>query len=337
MAAPTILRTQHKLADYLFQPDLEKFNLPKKSSRPWIVNNAFELNKLNKVAKAESGQEKVSNMTTDVNTRNSSSTSCTKSENIMNENYIKNEIDVINGRNASQDITESLDNAEFSTNITDSKSFKVKSKVNTKHLRNKGHHDLLHNQNGFNSESPPQSENKDFGGENSHERGQKTVAQQFLTESERLQKDLELQYQNQVNQMYNDPNYADQLEQLYQPLPCDPAFHHGYPAFPGPPQNPLMFPHQTEYGPPMYFIDFPLVEEESIPMMMTPDTGSDYSSETGSCCEMNLSTDSSDDEVNEVAFNMNNSSVQNHIEEEVEVPIEMDEELNLLVLSIIDE
>ena len=40
MSAPTILRTQHKLGDYLFEPDLQKFNLPKKSSRPWIVNSS---------------------------------------------------------------------------------------------------------------------------------------------------------------------------------------------------------------------------------------------------------------------------------------------------------
>merc|ERR1712099_29447 len=40
-ASPTILRTRHKFGDYLSQPDL-----PKKMSRPWIVNNAFEQEKL---------------------------------------------------------------------------------------------------------------------------------------------------------------------------------------------------------------------------------------------------------------------------------------------------
>merc|ERR1712012_110361 len=42
----TILRTRHKFGDYLSQPDLAKFELPKKMSRPWIVNNAFEQEKL---------------------------------------------------------------------------------------------------------------------------------------------------------------------------------------------------------------------------------------------------------------------------------------------------
>merc|ERR1712156_799958 len=45
-ASPTILRTRHKFGDYLSQPDLAKFELPKKMSRPWTVNNAFEQEKL---------------------------------------------------------------------------------------------------------------------------------------------------------------------------------------------------------------------------------------------------------------------------------------------------
>merc|ERR1711972_327662 len=44
--SPAILRTRHKFGDYLSQPDLAKFELPKKMSRPWIVNNAFEQEKL---------------------------------------------------------------------------------------------------------------------------------------------------------------------------------------------------------------------------------------------------------------------------------------------------
>merc|ERR1712079_116761 len=36
----------HKFGDYLSQPDLAKFELPKKMSRPWIVNNAFDQEKL---------------------------------------------------------------------------------------------------------------------------------------------------------------------------------------------------------------------------------------------------------------------------------------------------
>merc|ERR1712130_414376 len=46
MNNPTILRTRHKFGDYLSQSDIAKFELPKKMSRPWIVNNAYEEEKL---------------------------------------------------------------------------------------------------------------------------------------------------------------------------------------------------------------------------------------------------------------------------------------------------
>merc|ERR1712126_100746 len=47
-SAQSLVRTEdeHCLADDLSQPDLAKFELPKKMSRPWIVNNAFEQEKL---------------------------------------------------------------------------------------------------------------------------------------------------------------------------------------------------------------------------------------------------------------------------------------------------
>merc|ERR1712241_1254854 len=51
--SPTILRTRHKFGDYLSQPDLAKFELPKKMSRPWIVNNAFEQEKLKELIVTE--------------------------------------------------------------------------------------------------------------------------------------------------------------------------------------------------------------------------------------------------------------------------------------------
>merc|ERR1712047_201890 len=40
------IEDEHCVADDLSQPDLAKFELPKKMSRPWIVNNAFEQEKL---------------------------------------------------------------------------------------------------------------------------------------------------------------------------------------------------------------------------------------------------------------------------------------------------
>merc|ERR1712121_231767 len=57
MNNPTILRTRHKFGDYLSQPDIAKFELPKKMSRPWIVNNAHEEEKLKKLIVTETPVE----------------------------------------------------------------------------------------------------------------------------------------------------------------------------------------------------------------------------------------------------------------------------------------
>jgi len=57
MNNPTILRTRHKFGDYLSQPDIAKFELPKKMSRPWIVNNAYEEEKLKKLIVTETPVE----------------------------------------------------------------------------------------------------------------------------------------------------------------------------------------------------------------------------------------------------------------------------------------
>jgi len=56
-ASPTILRTRHKFGDYLSQPDIAKFELPKKMSRPWIVNNAYEQEKLKELMVTEGAVE----------------------------------------------------------------------------------------------------------------------------------------------------------------------------------------------------------------------------------------------------------------------------------------
>jgi len=56
--APSIVRTTNKLGDYLSQPDLAKFELPKKMSRPWIVNNAYEQEKLKEMMETQQPVEK---------------------------------------------------------------------------------------------------------------------------------------------------------------------------------------------------------------------------------------------------------------------------------------
>ena len=344
MAAPTILRTQHKLGDYLFEPDLAKFNLPKKSSRPWIINNAFEQNKLKdqvKPARNVTDIEKVNN-SLNMTMRCSRTSPSPTHEEISNKNYLENTSETSNiQQQILNNITESNDNDRFSLNHKSSKSLKVKSKMSTKHLKNKGHLNHLHNKNTSHSESQPHNKNKELGAHMNTD--QDTEVDRIKTQ--KIQMDKELEYQNQINQMYNDPQCMDQLENYYRPAPPQPAFHHMNQDHPMAGQilyHDQIFTHHVVQQPPMYFIPMPLPLDEPTPMTMTPDTGSDYSSEDGSCYELNVSSDSSDDEVFETnlqpeAFTSNYTGVSEYKEPDYEVPIEMDEELNMLVLSIIDD
>merc|ERR1711962_720288 len=47
-SAPTIVRTEHKFGDYLSKPDLARFELPRKTSRPLIVNKTYGTDKIDK-------------------------------------------------------------------------------------------------------------------------------------------------------------------------------------------------------------------------------------------------------------------------------------------------
>merc|ERR1712179_311843 len=57
-SAPTILRTEHKFGDYLSQPDLARFELPRKMSRPWIVNKTYETEKMEHIRGTEDSGDK---------------------------------------------------------------------------------------------------------------------------------------------------------------------------------------------------------------------------------------------------------------------------------------
>jgi len=131
MSAPTILRTQHKLGDYLFEPDLQKFNLPKKTSRPWIVNSSEHNKATSDKLKNETGMEKENRSFANVTVK-STRTSPTNEE-IMNTKYIEN----TQWRNANQktvNITSNInDNEKFCSPRKSLKSPKVKSKMHAKH------------------------------------------------------------------------------------------------------------------------------------------------------------------------------------------------------------
>lgn len=339
MSAPTILRTQHKLGDYLFEPDLAKFNLPKKTSRPWIINTTEQhkaaVDKV-KHAKNLSGMENENNSET-VTVKTLITSPLPRTEEISNRIYRENIENVREtNENESTVFTANIvDNERFCSPRKSWKSPKVKSKMNTKHQKNKGRHNQLYHKNVTHSESQPlDKEHRTHMVSDTHQ-----DTHQDTVNMQKLQFDAEMEYQNQINQMYNDPQYMDQLELFYQPELPQPAFHQVY-------QEQTLAEHilppQVVQHPLMYFIPMTDTFEDPTLMTMTPDTGSDYSSEDGSCYELNITSDSSDDEVFETklqptAFTQDYSGKPFEAEHGYEVPIEMDEELNLLVLSIIDD
>jgi len=341
MSAPTILRTQHKLGDYLFEPDLQKFNLPKKTSRPWIVNSS-ELDKAaSDKLKNVTGMEKENRSFANVTVKSTRTETSPTNEEIMNKKYIEN----TRGRNANQktaNITSNInDNEKFCSPRKSFKSPKVKSTMHAKHPKNKGQFNQLCNKNVTHSESQPQD--KEVSAHRAMDTQQDTEAEKI--NRQKLELEAELEYQNHINQMFNNPDYTDQLDQYYQAMHPLPVFHHAYPEPPVEPQtlyHQPFFPEQMVQHPPIYFLPMPQTFEDPTPMTMTPDSGSDYSSEDGSCYELNVSSDTSDDEVFETnlqptAFIQDYTGKPHTTEPDFEIPIEMDEELNLLVLSIIDD
>jgi len=342
MAAPTILRTQHKLGDYLFEPDLAKFNLPKKISRPWIINTSEQSKVRDQFQSSRNVNETEIIKPTLDNTRKSPSPT---NEKIMNKPHLENMNDNETAQLNLTNNPDKNDNANFSLNRNLSKSPR-RIKTKAKHAKAKGQHyklNSLHNKNAFHSESQPQNKNKELPASVRTDQMEQDTELDII-KAQNLQKDLELEleYQNQINQMYNSQEY---MELYYQPLQYQPAFHHTYPE-PPTHHHHQVFPRHMVQQPPMYYIPMPLPLDRSSPMAMTPDTGSDYSSEdSGSCYELNVSSDYSDDEVFETnvqpeAFTSSYIGASNYTgvkEPEYEVPIEMDEELNMLVLSIIDD
>jgi hypothetical protein len=131
----------------------------------------------------------------------------------------------------------------------------------------------------------------------------------------------EQEYQNQMNMIYNNPNYFDQYssELLFRPECHNPQ-----------PDQLLLDPQIMLQNPPMYFLAEPQQHFENQLLYLQPvdsSSSSDLSDSVSSSC-----SETSEDE-------SSRSSPDYHLysseDDENNVPIELDEELNNLVLSII--
>merc|ERR1711913_180767 len=123
----------------------------------------------------------------------------------------------------------------------------------------------------------------------------------------------EQEYQNQMNMIYNNPNYFDQYSSdlLFRPECHNPQ-----------PDQLILDPQMMLQNPPMYFLAEPQQHfETQLLYFPSIDSSSDLSDSASISC-----SESSEDESSRSSPDCHNYS---------NVPIELDEELNNLVLSII--
>jgi len=321
MAATTVLRPQHKLGDFLFAPDLRKLQSDETSVRPWMLNSIVtaehELQNNHTNINKNLRTDFVKNLLGENYYYSSSTATSCSSEGTFNENYAKK-------TNMKE---QKVDGKKFKKCIKSSKS-KPRGKSSKKPL------------------IVPMDLEED------------TIEDKmrFLNLQQEIEKEQE--YQNQINMIYNNPEY---FEQYSNHLEYQQELHHCVQDD----QQVILDPQIMQQYPPMYFVVpppephyLPRFDENTFdPVAMSTacsspvtsletiaETSSDYYSDSASCV-----SDCSDDEIQDVSssmdlgFNYNIYTTTTSpvdydcIDEEEEVPFELDEELNNLVLSIISD
>merc|ERR1712045_236480 len=278
MATHTV-RNQQQLGDFLFSSDLAKLRLGKPGNKARINMNRLR-------------EEQLSSSSSSLDNSSGSSTSTlTGTEGITNLNYVKNKNTAKKERRKDQ-----VDNAKFQGNGKNSRSA-------SKSPKSKTRKELKHKENSRNEETKVIAMDLD---EDSEEDRRKSLNLQAEIEKEQ-------EYQNQMNLIYNNPNYFDQYSSdlLYRPECHNPQ------------QDQLILdPQIMLQNPPMYFIAGPQRHfETQLLYFPSIDSSSDLSDSASSSC-----SESSEDESSRSSPDCHNYC---------NVPIELDEELNNLVLSII--
>jgi len=222
-------------------------------------------------------------------------------EGITNLNYVKNKNTAKKERRKEQ-----VDNAKFHGNGKSSRSA-------SKSPKSKTRKELKQKENTRNEETKVIAMDLD---EDSEEDRRKSFNLQAEIEKEQ-------EYQNQMNMIYNNPNYFDQYSSdlLYRPECHNPQ------------QDQLILdPQILLQNPPMYFIAGPPRDFETQLLYFPPidcSSSSDLSDSASSSC-----SETSEDESSRSSPDYHNYRYSSQ-DDENNVPIELDEELNNLVLSII--
>jgi hypothetical protein len=327
-ASPTIVRTTHKFGDYLTRPHMAKFELPKKMSRPWIVNNAFEQEKLKDLLSSEKPVE------TNKVISHIKETKKDKRKNVgANKKYIRNINDIIAHDNKNVNTTQKRGINTKSRTQTSSPVQKVdrvaspsdamvKQQVETGTLESKC------------QENDAEMEEK----------------------KRELERDIELEQQQMMNRMFNSPSiqqvsssfiqsHLQSQQQSQQLMPLVVHNHAGgyyIVTLPVPvPVNPLPPPPRPPTND-RFFLPYSTSSKASSTPPPYSDDGYISRSSTASPVSVPSSDDGYMDESTDDISSLS-EAFDEHLEisdvecEGDECPIEEDEELNRLVLSIIED
>merc|ERR1711944_291601 len=283
------MRNQQQLGDFLFSSDLAKLRLGKTGNKARINMNRLREDQLSSSIFSLDKSSGYSTLTG------------TEGGGVTNLNYVKNKNTAKKERRKEQ-----LDNAKFQGNGKNSRSA-------SKSPKSKTRKELKQKENNRNEETKVVAMDLD---EDSEEDRRKSLNLQAEIEKEQ-------EYQNQMNLIYNSPNYFDQYSSdlLYRPECHNPQ------------QDQLILDPQImlQY-PPMYFIAGPQQHFET-QLLYFPSVDSSSSS------DLSDSASSSSSEISEDESSRSSPDYQNYRysseDDENNVPIELDEELNNLVLSII--
>merc|ERR1712088_731551 len=286
MATHTV-RNQHQLGDFLVTSDKAKLRLGKPGNKVRINMNSLR-------------QEQLSASFLSLDNSSGYST-LTGTEGITNLNYVKNKNTAKKERRKEQ-----VDNVKFQGNGKCSSRSASRSPTSTTRKEFKQKENIR------NEETKVVAMDLD---EDTEEDRRKSLNLQAEIEKEQ-------EYQNQMNMIYNNPNYFDQYSSdlLYRP-----EFHN-------PQQDQLILdPQIMLQNPPMYFIAEPQrhFENQLLYFPSVDSSSSDLSDSASSSC-----SETSEDESSQSSGDYHNYRYSSE-DDENNVPIELDEELNNLVLSII--
>merc|ERR1711994_699743 len=227
----------------------------------------------------------------------------TGTEGITNLNYVKNKNTAKKERRKEQ-----VDNAKFHGNGKSSRSA-------SKSPKSKTRKELKQKENTRNEETKVVAMDLD---EDTDEDKRKSLNLQAEIEKEQ-------EYQNQMNMIYNNPNYFDQYSSdlLFRPECHNPQ-----------PHQLMLDPQMMLQNPPMYFLAEPQQHFETQLLYFQPVDSSSSSSSDLSDSVSSSCSETSEDESSRSSPDYHNYRYSSE-DDENNVPIELDEELNNLVLSII--